>query len=400
MSLNHISEVFSPVIVDVAKIVKSSQRKKSLISIGQGKPFYNPPDFALETLKSSLKGSEDFIHRYTVDEGLPDLIELILKRHKSKGRINLIRENVIVTAGANLSFYLALTSITSFGDEVIIPTPFYFNHVMAVEILQCKPVLVPRLPNLDLDLTEIERRITLRTKAIVITSPDNPTGSIYSKETLKKIFDLAEQHNLWIIHDETYEEFVYDKQLTPHVSMLDFELQDRNRVISVFSFSKIYGMSGYRAGYLVFPSKLYYNLLKLQDTIIVNCPVVSQVLVRTMLLREQETKEWFQSKFKQLGEVRKYILEEISCSDFFALEKNSLSGLGGFYLFPKILTEKYQNKSFELITNIIKNQDLVLLPGMGFGDDWSNYVRISFGNVNLQQVQEGFTRLKLFFKEN
>lgn len=397
MDLNHISEVFSPPIVDIASIVKTTTRHKELISFGQGIPFYNPPDFALDKLKESLTSSENYIHRYTVDEGLPDVIELILKRHNSKGR-NLARENVILTAGANLAFYLALTSITSYGDEVIIPTPFYFNHVMDVQILQCKPVLVPRLPTMDLDIAEIEKKITIKTKAIVITSPDNPTGAMYSKETLQRIYELAEEHDFWVIHDETYEEFLYDREHSNHFSMLDFEKTDRHRVISVFSFSKVFGMSGYRAGYLIFPSKLYKNLLKLQDSIIVNCPAVSQTLVKVLLEREQETRSWFDSNFKQLREVRKYILEEINQSNFFELQQNSLSGLGGFYLFPAISSKQFQNKSFELVSRLIKEQDVVLLPGMGFGDTWNNYIRISFGNVNLTQVQEGFSRLKEFFK--
>ena len=307
MDLNHISEVLSPPIVDVARIVRESIRQKELISFGQGIPFYNPPKFALNILKGSLTSNENFIHRYTVDEGLPEIIELLLEQHRRKGRLNLTRENIILTAGANLSFYLALTCITSFGDEVIIPTPFYFNHVMAVQILQCSPVLVPRFPTLDLDISAIESCVTKKTKAIVITSPDNPTGAIYSRDTLKKIYDLAEKHDFWIIHDETYEEFIYDPNKAPHVSMLDFEPQIRNRVISVFSFSKIYGMSGYRAGYLIFPAKLYRNLLKLQDTLIVNCPTPTQVLVKTILEHEHDTKEWFSNNFKQLQDVRKYI---------------------------------------------------------------------------------------------
>ena len=398
MNLNHISEVFSPPIVDVARIVKNSTRSKDLISFGQGIPFYNPPEFALDELKKSLISENNYMHRYTVDEGLPDVIELILKRQAGKNRINFARENVILTAGANLAFYLALTSITSYGDEVIIPTPFYFNHVMAVQILQCTPVLIPRLSNLNLNIAEIERKITSKTKAIVITSPDNPTGAIYSRETLQRIYELAEKHDFWIIHDETYEEFIYDTAKAPHSSMLDFEKNDLHRVISIFSFSKIYGMSGYRAGYLIFPSKLYINLLKLQDTIIVNCPVVSQVLVKILLERASETKNWFDMNFNQLREVREYILEEISTSDFFDVNQKSLSGLGGFYLFPKITSKQFQNQSFDLITRLIKEQDVVLLPGIGFGDDWSNYIRISFGNVNLDQVQQGFSRLKEFFK--
>ncbi len=398
MDLNHISEVFSPPIVDIASIVKTTPRNKELISFGQGIPFYNPPTFALNKLKETLTGEVNYIHRYTVDEGLPDVIELILQRHKRKGRSNLSRENFILTAGANLAFYLALTGITSFGDEIIVPTPFYFNHVMAVQILQCTPVLVPRLSNLDLDLAEIERKITNKTKAIVITSPDNPTGAMYSKETLKRIYELAEKHDFWVIHDETYEEFIYEPSKQEHVSMLDFEKTGPNRVISVFSFSKVFGMSGYRAGYLVFPARLYKNLLKLQDTIIVNCPAVSQVLVKELLERENETNSWFQSQFKQLQDVRTYIMQELNDSAFFDLQPHSLSGLGGFYLFPAIASEHYQNNSFELVSKLIKEQDLVLLPGSGFGDTWNNYVRISFGNVNLNQVQEGFSRLKDFFK--
>lgn len=394
---NHISEVFSPPIVDVARIVKNSPRKKDLISFGQGIPFYNPPEYALNVLKDKMNTHENYVHRYTVDEGLPDVLELILKNRAKKGFTNLSRENVILTAGANLAVYLALTNITSFGDEVIIPTPFYFNHVMGVEILQCKPVLVPRLPDLNLDLESIEKNITPKTKAIIITSPDNPTGAIYSRETLKKIYELAEKHNFWIIHDETYEEFIYDKSKNPHVSMQEFEKDEPSRVISVYSFSKVFGMSGYRAGYLIFPSFLYRNFLKLQDTIIVNCPVFSQILVKTMLEREDQTKDWFAKNFDQLRQVRKYILEEISDSEFFALDRSSLSGLGGFYLFPSIIDSKYQDNSLSLITKLIQEEDLVLLPGFGFGNTWNNYVRISFGNVNLEQVQEGFSRLKKFF---
>ena len=104
------------------------------------------------------------------------------------------------------------------------------------------------------------------------------------------------------------------------------------------------------------------------------------------------------NNFKQLQDVRKYILDEISNSTFFELQETSLSGLGGFYVFPKIIAKDYQNHSLQLITRLIKEQDLVLLPGLGFGDDWINYIRISFGNVNRIQVQEGFNRLKEFFK--
>lgn len=398
MSLNHINEVLSPPIVDVARIIKNSSRKKELISFGQGIPFYNPPDFALDELKRKITGKENYLHRYTVDEGLPDLIEAILKERSLKGQTDLTRENIVITAGANLAFYLALSCIASAGDEIIIPTPFYFNHVMAVQIKQCTPVLVPRKPDLDLDIEEISKRITSKTKAIVLTSPDNPTGAIYSKTTLKKIFDLACHYNFWIIHDETYEEFIYDKEKTPHVSMLDFEKGARKRVISVFSFSKIFGMSGYRAGYLIFPNILYQNLLKLQDTIIVNCPVLSQTLVKILLDHGNETKSWFQTNFKQLGQVREYLIKEITNSNFFSLEKNSLSGLGGFYLFPQITDSVYKNNSVKLVTDLIQKQDLVLLPGIGFGETWSNYIRISFGNVNLDQVKEGFTRLNEFFK--
>ena len=180
--------------------------------------------------------------------------------------------------------------------------------------------------------------------------------------------------------------------------MLDFEKGARKRVISVFSFSKIFGMSGYRAGYLIFPNILYQNLLKLQDTIIVNCPVLSQTLVKILLDHGNETKSWFQTNFKQLGQVREYLIKEITNSNFFSLEKNSLSGLGGFYLFPQIIGSVYKNNSVKLVTDLIQKQDLVLLPGIGFGETWSNYIRISFGNVNLDQVKEGFTRLNEFFK--
>src|SRR5262249_42010158 len=187
---------------------------------------------------------------------------------------------VMVTAGANMAFVHALLAITSLGDEVILPVPFYFNHEMAIEMAGCAPVRVPTDERYQLDLDAIRRAITPRTRAIVTVTPNNPTGAVYPEPALRAVSRLCQDHGLYHISDEVYEYFTYGA--ARHVSPASFDGAEKF-TISLFSLSKAYGFAGWRIGYMAYPESLANAIMKVQDTVIVCPPVISQIAAGSTL---------------------------------------------------------------------------------------------------------------------
>ncbi|MHA2363089.1 MAG: pyridoxal phosphate-dependent aminotransferase [Candidatus Hodarchaeales archaeon] len=392
----HIDNVMNPPIVVIANKIKNLvSPNQSIVSFGQGVPFFGPPEFALKELSVEMLNSESLLHRYSIDEGLQQLRELVAENSRKK-RINVTSDQVLITTGANQAFYIALSALCNPGDEFIVPTPFYFNHVMAIQLVHGVPIFVPRLKDdMDLDIKAIREAITPKTKGIILTSPDNPTGSVYPKKTLDRLFNIVYEQKLYVIHDETYAEFIYDSD-HPHVSMLSYE-HYLERTIGIYSFSKVYGMAGYRLGYLLFPEMLRSALMKIQDTIVVCPPVIAQQLALILLTNEKQTKMWFSSKLTVLNSVREFVLQQIKEIPQFYLSQKSLSGFGGFYLFPEVINHKFKSLD-NLIDQLIHKKAVVLIPGNAFGDYWKTNIRIAYGNVSLDQAQEGFERIRHFFE--
>ena len=386
------NRIITPPIVETSNKIKAlAPSNQKLISFGQGVPYFGPPAFALEALSGEMQQDHSPLHRYSLDEGLDSLREVLLRKAKAS-EIIVTLDQILVTAGANLAFYIAVAVLCNPGDEFIVPTPFYFNHVMAIQSIHGIPVFVPRLPNLDLDLEAITNCITNKTKGIIITSPDNPTGSIYSKKTLEAVYQLAQEHDFYVLHDETYLDFVYNPDTHPHMSVLTLE-DTLDRTFGIYSFSKAYGMAGYRLGYLLFPSAFRSALMKIQDTIIVCPPVNAQYLAEIILTEENATRQWFKTKFAELHKVRHYVLSQVNDIADLYLPQDSLSGLGGFYIFPMLQTDRYTHAD-EFVNDLIQQQAVVLIAGNGFGDHWKQYFRIAYGNVSLEHAKEGFERIR------
>src|SRR5258706_15417233 len=259
----------TPVIPVIGELVRNNP---GTISLGQGVVHYGPPPQAFERMSAALADHE--IHKYKPVQGIPPLIEAIEAKLLSENGIHVSDQNsVVVTAGGNMAFVAALLAIADPGDEIIVLTPYYFNHEMAVAMAGCMPVPVPTDENYQPQSDAILSAITDRTRAIVTISPNNPTGAVYPRSTLREINKICGERGIYHIHDEAYEYFTYDG--AAHFSAGSVSGSERH-TISLFSLSKSYGFASWRVGYMVVPLPLFVAVEKILDTVVICPPVVFQ----------------------------------------------------------------------------------------------------------------------------
>ena len=254
--------VQSPVIPHVATLISETP---GTISLGQGVVHYPPPPEAI--LEATRFGNTVAEHHYQAARGLPELQEALRQKLSSENQIEVADEQLImVTAGSNMGFYHALLAIADPGDEVIIMSPFYFNHEMAIGMANCRAVLIDTDAHYQLDLDAIAAAITPHTRAIVTISPNNPSGAVYRPDDLAAINRLCGERALYHFADEAYEYFTYGE--ARHFSPGSVP-ESRAHTISLFSFSKAYSLASWRVGYLVAPRHLLSSLEKAQVTVII-----------------------------------------------------------------------------------------------------------------------------------
>jgi aspartate/methionine/tyrosine aminotransferase len=259
-----LAAVQTPVIPTVGRWIAAAP---GTISLGQGVVSYGPPREALEAAHKFGAAPAD--HRYGPVEGLPALIAALQDKLARENNVRVgPGTRIVITAGSNMGFMNALLAIADPGDEIILPVPFYFNHEMAVVMANATPVTVPTTPAYQLDLDAIAEAFTPRTRAVVTVSPNNPTGAVYPERDLRVLNALCRDRGAFHIHDEAYEYFTYGD--ARHFSPGSIEGAGAH-TISLFSFSKGYGMASWRVGYMVIPALLWDAVNKIQDTLLV-CP--------------------------------------------------------------------------------------------------------------------------------
>jgi aspartate/methionine/tyrosine aminotransferase len=287
---------------------------------------------------------------------------------------------IVVTAGANQAFVNAVLTVCDPGDEVILLAPYYFNHEMAVTLAGCRPVPVEtgedHLPRTD----AIERAITPRTRMVVTVSPNNPTGAVYPRELLAEINALCALRGVYHVSDEAYEYFTYGG--AEHFS--PGSLGNDDFTISLFSLSKSLGMASWRVGFMVVPDHLFDDLLKVQDTVIVCCPAVSQFVAREALPR---ARDHARSHLPAMDRVRVAVTERLSAlGDLVRVPPAE----GAFYLFPEVRTD---TGGVELAERLVREHGVAVMPGETFGVRGRCRLRISYGALDEATALEGVDRL-------
>lgn len=373
-----------PPIAKFAEAAKRFIKSPGFLDLGQGLPGHIPPEEALLTLKERI--SHPATHVYTPDEGLLELREELSLYLRQTSRIDANPQNeIVITAGANNAFAGAILTLVNPGENVIMPSPYYFNSIMAVKIAGAEVREVPVGNSLQPHIEDIEKTIDAKTKAIFIISPNNPTGAVYGQSLVDSLVDLCIQHDIMLISDETYSRMVFDdaSHYSPR-SRRDAE----NHVVTLGSFSKDLGMSGWRVGYAIGPAEFITEFLKVQDTITICAPTAGQILALEVLKKGLDAVEIELQRLGHLRELAYLRLREIDTFEEFYTK-------GTFYLFPRV---KGCTDSKKLVLDILQSTGTLILPGSIFGSAGEGRVRLSFGHLTPEAVDEAFDRLSGFFK--
>jgi len=266
-------------------------------------------------------------------------------------------------------------------DEIILLSPYFFNHEMAVELAGCRPVIVSTDADCQLDLAAIESAITPRTRAVVTVSPSNPTGAVYSRESLAAVNTLCKTRGVYHISDEAYEYFVYGGQ--QHFSAASLPNIDEH-TISLFTLSKAYGMAGWRCGYMVIPEHLEVAVTKIQDTNLVCPPIINQIAATVAM---KAGAAWCSERIAGFEQVRDMVLSELlPLGNRCRVPKPD----GAFYALMHLDTDK---SDLEIVEALIRQFGIAVMPGVTFGVEKGCSLRIAYGALDAETVAEGMGRL-------
>lgn len=384
-------------------VIKQIELKASqfpdVISLAQGIPSFDTPECIKRRAEVALK--RGVVAKYSLSPGLPELRELI--------EYNLAQENmyydwqneIIVTAGSIEAITATLLTITEEGDEVIIPEPTYTSYREVIMLAGCKPVFVPlnEGDGWSFELDKYAQAITPKTKAIFYCNPNNPTGTIYTKEQLLGLADLAVKNDLYLISDEVYKDFVYDDNylcalnhdtLKTHIFSLAEVPELRKRLIRVYSFSKTYAMTGWRVGYLHTDISIAREILKVHDTLVTCAPVISQYAAMGALEMGEKSVEIFREQFKKRRDLISAKLRDLNEFLHFAEPH------GAYYIFPKILKGEQDSMKFAL--DLLEKSQVAVVPGFAFGPNGEGHFRINFGRSE-EDLIRALDRMEEYFRK-
>ena len=350
------------------------------ISLGQGIVSYGPPPEVVEAARGFGSALHD--HRYGPVGGNPELVSAIEAKLAGENAIVVGRgSRVLVTAGGNQAFVNAILAVTDPGDEVILPAPYYFNHEMAVVIAGAVPRGVATRDDYQLDVAAIADAIGPRTRAIVTVSPNNPTGAVYPEPALREVNVLCRDRGLFHIHDEAYEYFTYED--VPHFSPGSLPGAERY-TLSLYSLSKAYGMASWRVGYMVVPESLSDAVNKIQDTLLICPPAISQAGARAAL---EVGRDYPRAHLERLNGMRHAIFEALSDA---GVPCDVAPVSGAFYYLVRVHSRL---DSMTLVERLIREHRVAAIPGSAFADTSGCSIRISYGALEAGIVNEGVSRL-------
>ena len=376
---SRMDKVQSPIIPVIGELINHNPHT---ISLGQGVVFYSPPPQAITYVNKFWQDANN--HKYKSVRGIEPLLLKISQKLTEENQIKINKNNtIVVTAGSNMGFMNAILAITSPGDEIILQTPYYFNHEMAITMSSCHPVLVPTNSNYQLCPEAIAKAITPKTKAIVTISPNNPTGVVYSASALQQVNEICRKNSIYHISDEAYEYFTYNE--TKHFSPASLPDSDHH-TISLFSLSKAYGFASWRIGYMIIPQQLLMAVKKVQDTILICPPVVSQYAALGAL---NTGVSYCHKYLQEIIKVRETMLNYLGkITDICTVSDSD----GAFYFFLKIHTNL---KAFDLAKQLIEKYQVAVIPGETFGMNDGCFLRVAYGALSCQNnlAEEGIKRL-------
>jgi aspartate aminotransferase len=360
---------------------------KDIISLGLGEPDFEVPEelviATINTLKNGKSG-------YSNPMGLAGLRSKLAEKLFKENGIPAKTENILITPGAKQALQMGLFSLLEPGDEVIVINPSFVSFIPQIYIAEPRSkvqIIDVTKSNFGLPIAEIKEKITNRTKAIIINSPNNPTGYISKESELSALFDLAISHNFYIFSDEIYEKLLFPSSV--FFSIGSFE-QKVDRVFTINGYSKSHGMTGWRLGYLCFPIQFEDRLLKLQQHINTNTCTFIQKAVLDAFYMDMS----FLTIYNQRLEKRALMVCE-NLSTLYGVTVVPPSA--GFFAFVNIAGLNQDSNTF--CSSLIEQTGVATTPGLAFGDNWDDHFRLSYA-VNEEILSEGLSRIRTFIQNN
>ncbi|GGH78862.1 aspartate aminotransferase [Pullulanibacillus pueri] len=361
-----------------------------VIGLAAGEPDFNTPEPIIE---AAIKAAREGHTKYTATSGLSALKEAIVKKIAHDNKIHIKSENIIVTTGAKHALYLTFQALLNPGDEVIIPAPYWVSYTEQVKLAEGVPVIVNGLEENDfkLSLEQIKQATTEKTRAIIINSPSNPTGMIYSKEELKEIGEYCLEKGLAVISDEIYEKLVYDGAVATSIVEVVPELQ--KTAVMINGVSKSHAMTGWRIGYAVADSVLIKAMTNVASHSTSNPTSIAQYAALEAYTGSQESVEHMRQAFE--GRLNRAYERLISIPGIRCIKPQ-----GAFYLFPNV-KRAAEMTGFSSVadwaTALVEEAKIAVVPGEGFGAP--DYMRLSYA-TSMENINEALDRLHTFMESH
>ena len=384
----NVSKIVPPTIdVFNKKVAKLQAQGEDVISLAQGVASFSPPRCAINAVRKELQ--EHYVNIYSPDAGLLQVRQRVVSSFQSKGLDLDAESELLLTAGASQAFFTALLTIASPGEKVILPTPYYFDHQYAVLACGCEVVEVPMVVSdgtWRFDVPAIIKAAQEGARALVLVTPNNPTGAVATKEDYAALAKGLAHTDVAIITDETYDRFTLHDDGAYQSAAAVPGLQERTIVVG--SYSKSFAMAGWRIGYMAAPKAVIDEALKLQDSIVICAPVISQVALGAALSEEGDkaVEAGRQELIKRRAALRSAL--------------DSLPALkwrepkGAFFVFLELTGDKDDDKVAHALLDELK---VATLPGSAFGEAGRGHLRLSFGNVGCDLLVEAGKRMAAFF---
>jgi aspartate aminotransferase len=367
-----------------SKAKKLKSKGFDIINFAAGEPDFDTPDFIKDSAIEAIRGG---FTKYTPTTGIPELKKLISEKLRKDNSLEYALDQIVVSCGAKHSIFNALFVLVGPGEEVLIPQPYWVSYPQMVYLCSGIPRFIKASPENNFKITtrQLKEQLSSKTKVLILNTPSNPTGCVYSQDELRDIAQICVENKIFVISDEIYEKLIYDG--LKHYSIAGFNKDIYDLTITVNGLSKSHSMTGWRIGYLAAALDISEAISRLQDHSTSNPNSIAQKAAVSAL---SNSGDFFGQIAKEFENRRDYCMERLNKMP----KIKAFLPSGAFYIFCDI--SKTGLKSADFSNRLLEEKYISLIPGDGFG--MNNYVRISFA-TSLEQLRKGMDRLGEWLKE-
>ncbi len=385
MALSDRLELVNP--SEIRKLFDLAQGVEGLISLGIGEPDFDTPEHIKEYAKEALdKG----MTHYGPNAGLMMLREALAWKLREQNGIDADpKTQIMVTVGANQAFLMGLAAFLREGEEVLIPSPMFVSYAPAVILAGGKPVEVPTHEENEfrLSVDDLKKHVTEKTRALIINSPNNPTGAVLTRKDLEEIANFAVEHDLMVFSDEVYEHFVYDGAKNYSIASLDGMFE---RTLTINGFSKTFAMTGWRLGFVAAPEWIIERMTRFQ-MYNSTCPVTFAQYAAAKALKDERSWKAVEEMRREYERRRDLVWKRLN-----EMGLPTVKPKGAFYIFPRVKDTGLTSKEFSEL--MLLEAKVAVVPGSAFGSAGEGYIRISYATA-YEKLEEAMDRMEKVLRE-